>query len=271
MSSRPSHPAPERRTSADGLRPGAAERARTVATRATATVCANGIEGSRVLAHTVTAAGQVLLVVPRDGEFAGAVRRAPGEDLSALVLVSDHAPVPLRRPLRAQLWLSGWATPVRPAHERAAVVAFAESRPDAALLDVGSTAQLLRLDLAEVVLAEGGTTVDVGIQDFLAARPDPLAGREAEHLRHLAAGHAEVLDLLAARLPPGTVGPHDLVRPLGLDRFGFRLRIERPLGHVDVRVPFARPITCAGQLGTAVGQVLCAGRAARRRSLRIRT
>ncbi|TFV49516.1 DUF2470 domain-containing protein [Blastococcus sp. TF02A_35] len=262
MQSRPSQPAPGRRPEDDGLRPGPAERARTVATRAAATVCASGLQGSRLLAHAVTAAGQVLLVVPRDGELAHAVREAPDQDLSALVLVSDHAPVPVRRPVRAQLWLSGWVTPVRAADERAATLAFAETRPDGALLDVGRTAQLLRLDLAEVVLGEGGATVDVSPGDFLAARPDPLADLEADHLRHLARDHADVLDLLAGRLPVGMVGPTDVVRPLGLDRFGFRLRVERPLGHTDVRVPFARPLTCAGQLGAAVGQVLCAARRA---------
>lgn len=264
MPSRPIHRSPGRRPDLDGLRPGAAERARTVATRSAAVVCARGVEGSRLLAHTVTAAGEVLLVVRREGEFAAAVREAPEQDLPALVMVSDHAPVPLRRPVRAQLWLSGWVTPVHPADERAAALAFAEIRPDGALLDVGRTAQLLRLDLAEVVLGEGGAGLDIGPQEFLAARPDPLAGLESDHLRHLATDHADVLELLAGRLPAGMVAPDDVVRPLGLDRFGFRLRIERSSGHTDVRIPFARPLTCAGQLGAAVGQVLCAARAGRR-------
>ncbi|MGY2084838.1 DUF2470 domain-containing protein [Blastococcus sp. SYSU DS0539] len=265
MPSCPSHPASERRPATGGLRPAAAERARTVATRAAATVCARGVEGGRVLAHTVTGAGQVLLVVPADGDLLSAVRAAPDQDLSALVMVSDHAPVPLRRPVRAQLWLSGWATPVRPADRRAAVLAFAESRPAPALLDVGRTAELLRLDLAEVVLGEGREGIDVSPQEFAAAVPDPLAGIESDHLRHLAGHHADVLDLLAGRLPAGFVGPGDVVRPLGLDRFGFRLRIEGPYGDTDVRVPFPRPLTCAGQLGPAVAQVLCAARAARPR------
>ncbi|WP_346623684.1 DUF2470 domain-containing protein [Blastococcus montanus] len=263
----PSHPAPERRPQADGLRPGVAERARTVATRSAATVCAAGVEGGRVLAHAVTSAGQLLLVVPDDGDLATAVRQAPGQDLSTLLMVSDHAPVPLRRPVRAQLWLSGWATPVRPADQRAAVLAFAETRPDAVLLDVGRTAQLLRLDLAEVVLGEGGEGLDVSPHDFLAARPDPLAGLEAGHLQHLVRDHADVLALLAGRIPPDLTGPGAAVRPLGLDRFGFRLRVERPLGHTDVRIPFPRPITCAGQLDAAIGELLCAVRtAAARRS-----
>ncbi|MDP5183281.1 DUF2470 domain-containing protein [Blastococcus sp. BMG 814] len=264
MPSSPTHPAPERRPDASALRPEPAERARTVATRAAATVCAPGVEGGRLLAHTVTRAGQVLLVVPADGDIASAVDKAPDQDLSALLMVSDHAPVPLRRPVRAQLWLSGWATPVRPEDQRAALLAFAETRPTEVLLDVGRTARLLRLDLAEVVLGEGGKGVDVSPQEFAAARPDLLAAVEADHLRHLAGAHADVVELLTARVPAEVVGPAGVVRPLGLDRFGFRLRVERPFGHTDVRVPFARPLTCAGQLGAAVGRLLCTARAARR-------
>ncbi|MGY1722294.1 DUF2470 domain-containing protein [Blastococcus sp. SYSU DS0533] len=262
MPSSPTQPAPGRRPDATAVRPEPAERARTVATRSAAALCAPGIEGGRLLGHAITRTGQVLLVVPADGDIAAAVEQTPGQDLSALLLVSDHAPVPLRRPVRAQLWLSGWATPVRPEDQRAALLAFAETRPAEVLLDVGRTARLLRLDLAEVVLGEGGAGVDVSPQDFAAARPDPLAAIEDDHLRHLAGAHAEVLELLAARVPAEVVGPAGVVRPLGLDRFGFRLRVERPFGHTDVRVPFARPLTCAGQLGPAVGQLLRATGAA---------
>lgn len=242
-------------------RPTPAERARTVALRPGATVCAPGVEGSRVLAHAVTGSGRVLLVVPADGALAEAVRTAPDQDLSALLMVSDHAPVPLRRPVRAQLWLSGWVTPVRAEDERREVLAFAEARPDAALLDVGRGAVLLRLDLAEVVLGEGGPGTDVGPQEFLTARPDPLAGIEADTLRHLDADHSDVVGLLRGLLPPGAVEPGGRVRPLGVDRFGYRLRIETATGHTDVRVPFPAPLTCAGQLGAATQLLLAAARA----------
>ncbi|WP_233492358.1 DUF2470 domain-containing protein [Blastococcus sp. TF02A-30] len=163
--------------------------------------------------------------------------------------------------MRAQLWLSGWVTPVRAEDERREVLAFAEARPDAALLDVGRGAVLLRLDLAEVVLGEGGPGTDVGPQDFLTARPDPLASIEADTLRHLDADHPDVLDLLRGLLPAGAVAPGDRVRPLGVDRFGYRLRIERPRGHTDVRAPFAAPLSCPGQLGPATQQLLAAARA----------
>jgi hypothetical protein len=262
MSTCPSrHPAPDQpaRDPAAG-RPTPAERARTVAARPGATVCAADVEGTRVLAHAITAAGQFLVVVPRDGELFSAVTSAPDSDLSALLMVTDHAPVPLRRPVRAQLWLSGWATTIRPEDQRAAVLAFADVRPDGVLLDVGGTAALLRLDLAEVVLGEGREGIDVSPGEFLAARPDPLAGVEADHLRHLDSDHPEFLALLGGLLPAGIVGTDDVLRPLGVDRFGFRLRVERTSGHHDLRVPFPVPLGCAGDLGPAVARLACAAR-----------
>ena len=261
MPTRSSRPAPEPpRSDLSALHPTAAERARTVAARAGATVCAPGVESSRVLAHAITGADQFLLAVPSGGDLVRSVAAAPQSDLSALVMVTDHAPVPLRRPVRAQLWLSGWVTPVAEQDERAAVLAFAEARPDEVLLDVGRSVTLLRLDLAEVVLGETGPAVDVSPLEFLAARPDPLAALEADHLAHLDGDHPEFLALLSRLLPAGAMGPADVLRPLGLDRFGFRLRVERPGGHQDVRVPFGGPLTCPAELGPAIGRLACAAR-----------
>ena len=64
------------------------------------------------------------------------------------------------------------------------------------------------------------------------------------------------LAALARLLPAGTVTAGDVVRPLGLDRYGYRLRVEHPTGHTDVRVPFPRPLTCAGQLHAATQHLL---------------
>src|SRR3954454_15989643 len=153
---------PDRRAPSSRLWPSPAERARTVAGGPVATVCAPGIDPRLALAHTVTAEGQLLLVVPADGPIATAVADAPGHDLSTLLMVTDRSPVPLRSPVRARLLLSGWVTPVPARDVRATLLTFAETRPASALLDVGRTATLLRLDLAEVVLAEGTTGTEIG-------------------------------------------------------------------------------------------------------------
>ncbi|MCZ2828974.1 DUF2470 domain-containing protein [Modestobacter sp. VKM Ac-2986] len=239
------------------LRPSAPERARTVASRPAAAICAAGIDGSRVLAHTTTAAGQVLLVVPTDGEVCTAVRGSADGDLAALLLVTDHAPVPLHDAVRAQVWLSGWLTPVDPADRCEALLAFADAAPVGALLDVGATATLLSLDLAEVVLGECGAVTELDPEDYLAAAPDPLAEVEATMLQHLDESHPEQLALLASRVPREWVAG-GVVRPLGLDRFGFRLRVEQPGGHRDVRVPFPVPVSGPEELGAAVQRLLCA-------------
>jgi hypothetical protein len=256
-STRPAVPGPSAET-----RPTVAERARTVAGRPAAAVCAAGIDGSRVLAHATTADGQVLVVVPTDGEVCTAVRSSADGDLAALLMVTDHAPVPLREPVRAQAWLSGWLTPVPVDEQRGTAVAFAEVAPVAALLDVGAGATLLRLDLAEVVLGECGTVTEVQPEDYLAARPDPLAEVEAHALQHLDSAHPEELAVLRSRVPRRWLAAGDLVRPLGLDRCGFRLRIEQRSGHRDVRVPFVEPVSSADELGPAVHRLMCAARRA---------
>jgi hypothetical protein len=257
-STRPAVPGP----SADAVRPTVAERARTVAARPGAAVCAAGIDGSRVLAHATTADGRVLLVVPTDGDVCTAVRHSADGDLAALLLVTDHAPVPLREPVRAQAWLSGWLSPVRQGDERAATLAFADVAPVGALLDVGRGTTLLRLDLAEVVLGECGTVTEVTPEDYLAAAPDPLAEVEAQALQHLDDAHPEELALLRARVPAAWLADGDVVRPLGLDRCGFRLRIEQRRGHRDVRVPFVEPVAAADELGPALHRLMCATRRA---------
>jgi hypothetical protein len=248
---------PARTAGPTALRPGAAERARTVAGRLPAAICAAGIDGSRVLAHTTTAHGQVLVVVPTGGQVCTAVRGSADGDLAALLMVTDHAPVPLHDAVRAQVWLSGWLTPVEPGDQQEALLAFADTTPVGALLDVGSTATLLSLDLAEVVLGECGTVTEIDPADLLAAVPDPLAAVEATMLQHLDESHPEQLALLASRVPREWVDG-GVVRPLGLDRFGFRLRIEQRAGHRDVRVPFPAPVAGPEELGAAVQRLLCA-------------
>ena len=255
-STRPTVPGPV----PDALRPTVAERARTVAARPAAAVCAAGIDGSRVLGHAITAEGQVLVVVPTDGEVCTAVRGSADGDLAALLMVTDHAPVPLREPVRAQVWLSGWLTPVGEHDRQAATLAFADVAPVGALLDVGRTATLLRLDLAEVVLGECGDVTELDPEEFLAAAPDPLAEVEAQALQHLDESHPEELALLSSRIPASVLRHGDVVRPLGLDRCGFRLRIEQARGHRDVRVPFSAPVAGADELGPAINRLMCAGR-----------
>ena len=55
---------------------------------------------------------------------------------------------------------------------------------------------------------------------------------------------------LVSRLPSPLRRGH--VRPLGIDRYGMRFRVERADGDHDVRLPFQHPVTDMAGLGRAI-------------------
>lgn len=81
-------------------------------------------------------------------------------------------------------------------------------------------------------------------------RPDPFCALETCWLRHLDADHHDVVARLASKLP----GPlrRGRIRPLGLDRYGVRLRVEGEDGDHDVRLPFTRPVDDVHGLSQAI-------------------
>ncbi|MER6984371.1 DUF2470 domain-containing protein, partial [Streptomyces carpinensis] len=88
--------------------PGAAQRARSVL--AAAWSCAVTAEGGReefVGAHTVDESGRVHLRPPEDSTLSASVICAPRGELPAVLEFADVAPVPVRRRIRARLWLTG--------------------------------------------------------------------------------------------------------------------------------------------------------------------
>jgi hypothetical protein len=106
------------------------------------------------------------------------------------------------------------------------------------------------LETESVVIADATGAESVEVHDLLAARPDPFCALESSWLQHIDADHGEVVDLLAARLPaPMRRGR---IHPLGLDRYGLRLRVERADGDHDVRLPFAAPVNDITGLGRAI-------------------
>ena len=234
--------------------PPPAERARTVAARPSAALHAVGLGAVGLSLAGTTAAGQVYVVVPSDGRPATALRTSPLGDLPARLTVTDRAPFPVRHPVRGQVELSGWLTPVRDADVRPALLDLADVRPSDALLDVGLRAVLLRLDLAEVLLTDGGTRSEVDPDDYAAARPDPVCAAEAE----LASGHGEALDRLLGRVR-AWAGRNDDVRLLGLDRHGVRFRVEARRSCYDLRVPFRAPLADGSGLGAALHTLLTCG------------
>jgi hypothetical protein len=234
--------------------PPAAERARTVAARPAASLYCAGLGISQLWGATTTAAGDVLLVVPVDGAVTTALGNSPVGDVPARLTVTDRTPFPLRHPVRALLQLTGWVTPVPEDDVARSVLDFAEACPAESLFDVGLSATLVRLDLAEVLLEEAGTSTDVDLDDFVAARPDAISRAESE----LMAQQCEPLSRLSARVQRWA-GRQDDVRLLGLDRFAVRFRVQSRQACYDLRVPFAAPLTDPADFGAAVQHLLTCG------------
>jgi hypothetical protein len=236
------------------LQPPAAERARTVAAKPAASLHIAGMGICQLWAATTTGCGDVLLVVPRDGAVTSALRNSPLGDVPARLTVTDRTPLPLRHPIRGLVQLSGWLTPVRTEDLPRLLLDFADAYACDSLFDVGLSAILVRLDLAEVLLEEAGTSNDIAPEDFLSARPDAVSGAEAE----LMAVECDALRLLRGRVQQWT-GRQDDVWLLGVDRFGVRFRVESRRGCYDLRVPFAFPLDGPAGFSAAVADLLACG------------
>ncbi|CCK25491.1 hypothetical protein BN159_1112 [Streptomyces davaonensis JCM 4913] len=202
--------------------PAAAEQARSML--ATAWSCAVTAEGGReefVGTHSVTDDGRVLLQVPEDSALVTAAICAPRGEPSAVLEFADVAPVPVRNRIRARLWLAGW---------------FAAQEGQ------------LAFQATRVVLRRPSGAVVVDLDEFAAARPDPLVTAEARLLTHLADCHPDAVERLTRLVEPDSLHGAVRVQPLAVDRHGLTLRIERARAHGDVRLPFHRPADDVAQL-----------------------
>ncbi|MFC5141842.1 DUF2470 domain-containing protein [Actinomycetospora rhizophila] len=249
--------------------PPPAERARTLAGRARhAAVIGEGVGGSSGVSaeddgalraaptlHHVPSTGAATLQFPEDHPLVLQVRERGEALLPVMLELADVAPVTVRRPVRGLLWVSGRlrVLPMRVA--RRAALRIAAELPDERLLDVGHGETLLRLEPAMVVLSDAEGTEALAPTAMAAAPPDPVAATGDPWLAHLAAAHAGTLSALVPRLPVRLRRPGHRLAPLGVDRLGLRLRVEtddpEATDH-DVRLPFAAPLSCPGQLGEAV-------------------
>jgi hypothetical protein len=202
--------------------------------------------------HHVPATGAATLQFPADHPLVVAARERGDALLPAMLELADLAPVAVRRPVRGLLWLSGRlrVLPMRVA--RRAALRIAAEQPDERLLDVGHGEVLLRLEPAMVVLSDAEGTEALAPTAMAAAPPDPVAVTGDRWLAHLAAAHAGTLSSLVPRLPPHLRRPGHRLAPLGVDRYGLRLRVETERDDHDVRLPFTAPLSCPGQLGGAV-------------------
>ena len=197
----------------------------------------------------------VALPADRDG---GAARVDRSQ---ALLELTDYAPLPLREPVRSLVWVRGRLQQVPPGAVTKILDLIATECPNPALLQVdtprsmpsdGGEARytLLRLEIGSVVVTDATGAEAVSVEDLLVARPDPFCGIESSLLWHLDNAHGDVVARLVSRLPaPLRRGQ---VRPLGLDRYGVRFRIEGNDGDDDIRLPFHKPVDDMTGLSQAI-------------------
>lgn len=233
-----------------------AERARSVATRGgRAALVGTGSPDPVVpLVHHLQADGSAVLLLDDDAPLLDRIHSAADGELPVMLELTDHAPVELREPVRALLWITGRLRIPDPESARRAVLHVADVQPDPRLLDLGHGATLVRLDPNSAVLADAEGSAALAPVDLAAARPDPFCRMEQHWLSHLEEAHPEVFVALARHLPPALRDtPGAVVRPLGVDRCGLRLRIEAPTRDVDVRLAWRQEANTVAELRTQFG------------------
>nr|WP_245845275.1 DUF2470 domain-containing protein [Mycobacterium arosiense] len=208
--------------------------------------------------HHLMDDGSIALVLPVGR---GRAMMRPISGSQALLELTDYAPLPLREPVRSLVWVRGRLQEVHPADVLAMLDLIAAECPNPVLLGIdtprsvrgdgeGPRYALLRLEIASVVVTDATGAEPVSVDDLLNARPDPFCALETSLLWHLNTAHGDVLARLVSRLPAPLRRGH--VRPLGLDRYGVRFRVEGDDRDHDVRLPFYKPVDDMTGLSQAI-------------------
>ncbi|WP_342802296.1 DUF2470 domain-containing protein [Nocardia sp. No.11] len=231
------------------LAPTTAERVRSACAHAeTAMLALPGIDPVPTSLHHLRRCGDAVIAVPATS--LAAALAATANETSAVLELTDHAPLPLREPVRALVWLRGWVRQVPMQAQRTLAVEIAKEYPHPGLLDVGHGVTLLRVVVNSAVLADTSGAESVDHADLRAASADPFCKLESAWLQHMAEDHADIVAQLARHLPTRLRG--GLVHPLAIDRYGLTLRVESNEGDHDVRLPFATPADDVAALSKAV-------------------
>ncbi|MBF6328631.1 DUF2470 domain-containing protein [Nocardia transvalensis] len=229
--------------------PSTAERVRSACAHADQAMLAlPGIDPVPIALHHLRDCGDAVVTVALGSPAVRAAGDIAGSP--AVLELTDHAPLTLREPVRALVWLRGRLHTVPDYAQRALATEVAKEYAHPALLDVGHTTTLLRLVLDSAVVADSSGAAATCPEQLRAARPDPFWELESAWLQHMDADHADVIARLSRHLPVRLRG--GAVRPLAIDRYGVTLRVESPDGDHDVRLPFESPVDDIQSLSRAV-------------------
>jgi hypothetical protein len=238
--------------------PTTAERIRSTCVRAGGALLAvDGAEPLTTPLHHLLADGSFAVGVPIGGSMAEQIFDTGAAGAPAVLELADYAPLPLREPVRSLVWIRGRLHAVSPSAVSEMLDLIAAEHPHPALLQVQTSNSsaaadylLARLEIESVVVTDATGAEAVDAAALLAARPDPFCALESCWIKHLDSAHRDVVARLAARLPARL--RRGEVRPLGIDRYGMRLRVESADGDRDVRLPFRQPVDDVTGLGQAI-------------------
>ncbi|MEV0579757.1 DUF2470 domain-containing protein [Streptomyces sp. NBC_01463] len=213
--------------------PSAAERTRTlVQSTCSAVLLIPGLESAgsdqlMPLSRSVGPDGDLFLEFPADSPAVRAATHAQDDELTAVLEITDVAPVSVPHRIRGRARVCGWLTSV----------------PGIA----GPGRMLLRLETGEAHVEDLWGAEAVEPEEFRDAAADPLAGHETEVLQHLHSAHGEQLgtlcELLGERASRACATSRPSVVPVALDRFGLRVRFfEREGACFDARFDFPEPV-----------------------------
>ena len=249
--------------------PTTAERIRSTCVRADGALLAvDNAEPRTTGLHHLLADGSFAVGVPAGDAVADQLSDCGAAGAQAVLELADYAPLPLREPVRSLVWIRGRLHRVPPPEVREMLDLIAAEHPHPALLQVQTPASrpsafkgrvdtqylLARLEIESVVVTDASGAEAVDAAALLAARPDPFCAFESCWIRHLDTAHRDVVVRLASRLP-ARLRRGD-IRPLGVDRYGMRLRVESDEGDRDIRLPFHTPVDDVAGLGKAIRLLL---------------
>ncbi|UYQ61095.1 DUF2470 domain-containing protein [Streptomyces peucetius] len=221
--------------------PSAAERTRTlVQSTCSSVLLVPGLEGARPeqlspQARAVGTDGEVFLLFPADSPAVRAATHAQDDELSAVLEITDVAPVAVPNRIRGRAWVSGRLTSV----------------PG---LATEPGYMMLRLEVGEAEVDDLWGASHVEPEAFASASADPLVAHETELLQHLASAHSDQVQALGSLLGERGRLQEAAGRravPLALDRFGLRVRFtgERCF---DARFDFPAPVADITELRRAM-------------------
>ncbi|MFE5771908.1 DUF2470 domain-containing protein [Streptomyces sp. NPDC056485] len=209
--------------------------------------------------RTVTPDGDVILLVPGESAAARAAAYAQDDDLTAVIEITDVAPVSVPHRIRGRAWLAGWLTQVRGDDRAACAALLAERRPVGELLGLHGRPSfvMLRLEVGEISVDDLWGAEHVDPEELAAAEPDPMVDHETELLQHLAAAHRDRIADLCALLGPRESAGTTAV-PLALDRLGLRVRFTEGGSSFDARFDFPAPVRDVCELRRAMHTLFAA-------------